>query len=218
MNAERIISESHKLMQAIQNETTLQSIQFGCEQIESSIQEAPSTTIKDFLNAPLGSDKDAQLKKIMAIAVTLAKQNDCLPIPLPSNEPVEIAKFADEALSRVKIAYQAATGILDPVEVADALIDSAATRVVAVIEYAFESGAINKVLTQGIVALLTYFKVPNAQAYASYISKFINKVEKPIKEKIIHGINLIQNKAKVLAQQIATSVKNYLKNKIIAFA
>lgn len=205
-------------MQAIQNETTLQSIQFGCEQIESSIQEAPSTTIKDFLNAPLGSDKEAQLKKIMAIAVTLAKQNDCLPVPLPSNEPVEIAKFADEALSRVKIAYQAATGILDPVEVADALIDSAATRVVAVTEYAFESGAINKVLTQGIVAVLTYFKVPNAQAYASYISKFINKVEKPIKEKIIHGINLIQNKAKVLAQQIATSVKNYLKNKIIAFA
>lgn len=218
MNPERIISESHKLMQAIQNETTLQSIQFGCEQIESSIQEAPSTTIKDFLNAPLGSDKDAQLKKIMAIAVTLAKQNDCLPVPLPSNEPVEIAKFADEALYRVKIAYQAATGILDPVEVADALIDSAATRVVAVTEYAFESGAINKVLTQGIVAVLTYFKVPNAQAYASYISKFINKVEKPIKEKIIYGINLIQNKAKVLAQQIATSVKNYLKNKIIAFA
>lgn len=218
MNAERIISESHKLMKAIQNETTLQSIQFGCEQIESSIQEAPSTTIKDFLNAPLGSDKDAQLKKIMAIAVTLAKQNDCLPVPLPSNEPVEIAKFADEALSRVKIAYQAATGILDPVEVADALIDSAATRVVAVTEYAFESGAINKVLTQGIVAVLTYFKVPNAQAYASYISKFINKVEKPIKEKIIQGIIIIQNKAKVLARQVATSVKNYLKNKIIAFA
>lgn len=218
MNAERIISESHKLMQAIQNETTLQSIQFGCEQIESSVQEAPSTTIKDFLNAPLGSDKDAQLKKIMATAITLAKQNDCLPVPLPSSEPVDIAKFADEALSRVKIGYQAATGILDPVEVADALIDTAAARVVAVIEYAFESGAINKALTQGTVVVLTYFKVPNAQAYAPYISKLINKIEKPIKEKIIQGINIIQNKSKVLIRQVATSIKEYVKNKITVFA
>lgn len=218
MNVERIISESHKLMQAIQNETTLQSIQFGCEQIESSVQEAPSINIKDFLNAPLGSDKDAQLKKIMATAIALAKQNDCLPAILPSAEPVDIAKFADEAISRVKIGYQAATGALDPVEVADALIDTTASRVVAVTEYAFESGAVNKILTQGTVAVLTYFQVPNAQAFAPFISKFINKVEKPIKEKIIQGINFIQNKSKLLVQQTVTSVKNYLKNKITVFA
>jgi hypothetical protein len=66
--------------------------------------------------------------------------------------------------------------------------------------------------------VLTYCQVPKAQAFAPFISKFTNKVEKPIKEKIIQGINFIQNKSKLLVQQTVTSVKNYLKNKITVFA
>ena len=218
MDAERIISESHKLMQAIKNETTLRSIQIRCEEVEKQGEEPPIQVTNDFLHSQAGSDKDVKLKKIMATAIMIAKQNNCLPADMPCTDPVYVAKFADETLSIVKTGYQIATGTLDPVEAVDELIDSAAARTVTVAEYAFDSGLINKALTLGTVALLNYFGVPNAHVYSQYISKVISKVEKPIKKKIVQGITFLQNQAKTLVHQVASSIKEYVKNKITSLA
>ena len=171
MSVEKINTASKTLIQAVANNTTLQSVLLEESiSIDNLKQLRGSKVLQEFLDVPIGSEKDTQIKQIIASAILIAKQNDCLPFDLPSFDPVEVAKIVDEGLTRVKVAYQSGCGILDPIEVADALIDKAAARTVALVDHAFESGVVNKMLTTGVVAALTYFKVPNAQAYAPIIS------------------------------------------------
>jgi hypothetical protein len=90
MNEERINDASKQLMQGIKLETSLQSV--NCESIENlEFEEIEyKAPIKEYLNAPMGSEKDVQIKKLEAAAIEIARQNDCLPFEI-SNEPLEIA-------------------------------------------------------------------------------------------------------------------------------
>jgi hypothetical protein len=219
MNVERINTASKALIQAVTNNTTLQSVLLeGNVSIDNVKQFASSKVLREFLDAPVGSEKDTQVKKLMATAIHIANQNDCLPFELPSSDPIEIAKLVDEGLTRVKVAYQSGCGMLDPIEVADVLIDKAAARVVALVDYAFESGMVNQALTKGSVALLTFLKVPNAQAYAPIISNVISRVERPIQNFIKKGINYIAQSAKTTVRKVVTSIKSFITRKVEALA
>ena len=219
MNVERINTASKALIQAVTNNTTLQSVLLeGNVSIDNVKQFASSKVLQEFLDAPVGSEKDTQVKKLMATAIHIANQNDCLPFQLPSSDPIEIAKLVDEGLTRVKVAYQSGCGMLDPIEVADVLIDKAAARVVALVDHAFESGMVNQILTQGSVALLTFLKVPNAQAYAPVISNVISRVERPIQNFIKKGINYIAQSAKTTVRKVVTSIKSFITRKVEALA
>lgn len=219
MNVERINTASKALIQAVTNNTTLQSVLLeGNVSIDNVKQFASSKVLQEFLDAPVGSEKDTQVKKLMATAIHIANQNDCLPFEVPSSDPIEIAKLVDEGLTRVKVAYQSGCGMLDPIEVADVLIDKAAARVVALVDHAFESGMVNQILTQGSVALLTFLKVPNAQAYAPVISNVISRVERPIQNFIKKGINYIAQSAKTTVRKVVTSIKSFITRKVEALA
>lgn len=219
MNVERINTASKALIQAVTNNTTLQSVLLeGNVSIDNVKQFASSKVLREFLDAPVGSEKDTQVKKLMATAIHIANQNDCLPFELPSSDPIEIAKLVDEGLTRVKVAYQSGCGLLDPIEVADVLIDKAAARVVVLVDHAFESGMVNQALTKGSVALLTFLKVPNAQAYAPVISNVISRVERPIQNFIKKGINYIAQSAKTTVSKVVTSIKSFITRKVEALA
>lgn len=219
MNVERINTASKALIQAVTNNTTLQSVLLeGNVSIDNVKQFASSKVLREFLDAPVGSEKDTQVKKLMATAIHIANQNDCLPFEVPSSDPIEIAKLVDEGLTRVKVAYQSGCGLLDPIEVADVLIDKAAARVVALVDHAFESGMVNQALTKGSVALLTFLKVPNAQAYAPIISNVISRVEKPVQNFIKKGINYIAQSAKTTVRKVVTSIKSFITRKVEALA
>lgn len=219
MNVERINTASKALIQAVTNNTTLQSVLLeGNVSIDNVKQFASSKVLQEFLDAPVGSEKDTQVKKLMATAIHIANQNDCLPFEVPSSDPIEIAKLVDEGLTRVKVAYQSGFGMLDPIEVADVLIDKAAARVVALVDHAFESGMVNQALTKGSVALLTFLKVPNAQAYAPIISNVISRVERPIQNFIKKGINYIAQSAKTTVRKVVTSIKSFITRKVEALA
>lgn len=219
MNVERINTASKALIQAVTNNTTLQSVLLeGNVSIDNVKQFASSEVLREFLDAPVGSEKDTQVKKLMATAIHIANQNDCLPFELPSSDPIEIAKLVDEGLTRVKVAYQSGCGMLDPIEVADVLIDKAASRIVALVDYAFESGMVNQALTKGAVAVLTFLKVPNAQAYAPIISNVISRVEKSAQNFIKKGINNIAQSAKTAVRKVTSSIKNFITRKVEALA
>lgn len=219
MSVEKINTASKTLIQAVANNTTLQSVLLeGSVSIDNLKQLRGSKVLQEFLDAPIGNEKDTQIKQIIASAILIAKQNDSLPFDLPSFDPVEVAKIVDEGLTRVKVAYQSGCGILDPIEVADALIDKAAARTVALVDHAFESGVVNQMLTIGVVAALTFFKVPNAQAYAPIISDVISFVEKPIQDFIHKGISHIAQSAKTVVRKVVSSVKNFITTRVKALA
>lgn len=219
MNVERINTASKALIQAVANDTTLNSVLFGVDVSTDSVKKlGQSKVLQEFLNSPIGDEKDTNVKKIVASAIHLAKQNDCLPFELSSSNPEEIAKMIDEGLTRVKVAYQSGCGMLDPIEVADVLIDKAASRIVALVDYAFESGMVNQALTKGAVAVLTFLKVPNVQAYAPIISNVISRVEKSAQNFIKKGINNIAQSAKTAVRKVTSSIKNFITRKVEALA
>ena len=212
MNEERINDASKQLMQGIMLETSLQSI--NSESIENlEFEEIEcKAPIKEYLNAPIGSEKDAQFKKLEAAAIVIAQQNDCLPFEM-SNEPFEIATTIDEGLNRTKVAYQTATGQLDPIEAVDILIDNAAARTKVAVDYAIESGAISDAITREVVVLLKYFEVPSPERFAPIIKNIARRVEKPIQKFVKKGIDIIAKTAKKTVHKIASSIKNFLIDK-----
>ena len=219
MREEKLYNASKDATQSIKKNVILQSLQLeDIVSFDNIEQNECSDILKDYLNAPLGSDKDAQIKKIMATAISLAQQNDCLPFDIPSTEPEDIAKLVDEGLNRTKVAYQVGTGAIDTIEAVDMLIDAATARVVATVNYAFKSGAVNRVLTLSAVGLLTYLKVPNAQSYGPLISNVIKRVEQPIQNFINKGINHITQTAKSAVRKVASSIKEFVNRKVLAIS
>lgn len=215
MDAEKIATFSRDLMRSVTRGTALQSIPFGdciSPEYEKKLQESP--VLKEYLQNEIGCERDTQIKKAFAAAIIVAKQNNCLPFEIPSSDPVEIAKLVDDALTRIKVAYQTGQGRLDPVEAMDALIDKAAARVTALVDYAFETGLANSWLTNGTVSLLTFLRVPNAQLYRPLISNFISRLEVPLRKTIHKGVNTIVQSAKTVVRKVYSSFANKIKMQV----
>ena len=87
-------------------------------------------TVQEFLNLPMGDKKEVVLKKAFATAVTIAKDKGVLPFEVNSSE--QIASLVDDGLTRMKVAYQTATGKMDAYQAVDALVDRVAVRVVGI--------------------------------------------------------------------------------------
>ena len=81
-------------------------------------------TVQEFLNLPMGDKKEVVLKKAFATAVTIAKDKGVLPFEVNSSE--QIASLVDDGLTRMKVAYQTATGKIDAYQAVDALVDRVA--------------------------------------------------------------------------------------------
>ena len=77
MSVEKINTASKTLIQAVANNTTLQSVLLeGSVSIDNLKPLRESKVLQEFLDAPIGSEKDTQIKQIIASAILIAKQND----------------------------------------------------------------------------------------------------------------------------------------------
>ena len=94
--------------------------------------------VQEFLNLPMGDKKEVVLKKAFATAVTIAKDTGVLPFEVNSSE--QIASLVDDGLTRMKVAYQTATGKMDAYQAVDALVDRVAVRVVGIADRVIEKG------------------------------------------------------------------------------
>lgn len=107
--------------------------------VEESTPIRESKTVKEFLDMPVNDKREANLKKLYAAAVVVAKDKKVLPFETPDTS-VGVASAVDDGLTRMKVGYQTATGELDILEATDILIDRAAARTVAVVDKIIEKG------------------------------------------------------------------------------
>lgn len=217
---EALYNAGRELVQSLSREEAITSVLIGTDTdvpAPSGIKKSPF--VQDFLDHEVGSTTDTRFKQVYAAAIDLAKQNDCLTFDLPQDNPEAIAVLVDEGLTRVKTAYQLATGAMDPIEVADVMIDKAAARTVAVVENAFESGMVNRTVTDSVVALMTYLHVPDAVAYREIISSVVGRLE-PYMQKIAKtGIQVVATTAKQTVRRVVSGLKSVaqkIKNKLFA--
>lgn len=185
--------------------TALQSLLTGNE---LSTEELPLIRefkmVQEFLDLPVNDKKEAILKKLFTSSIILAKNKGILPFNVP-NSPVEIASVVDEGLTRLKVAYQTATGVLDSIEATDVLIDRLAVRTVTVMDKVIEKGV--PVVLDKLCMVMT--KVyPPANAIAPIIKSTERYITVATKIIVRKGIRTLAQAAKPIVQRTVTKVKS----------
>ena len=91
--------------------SALQSFLLGNELTEEEIPFIKEfKCVKDFLEIPLNDPREADLKKLFSTAIVTAIDKGVLPFTINENSPLAIASLVDEGMTRLKVAYQTATG------------------------------------------------------------------------------------------------------------
>lgn len=185
--------------------TALQSLLTGNE---LSAEELPLIrefkTVQEFLDLPANNRKEAILKKLFTSSIILAKNKGILPFNVPDS-PVEIASAVDEGLTRLKVAYQTATGVLDSIEATDVLIDRLAVRTVTVMDKVIEKGM--PVVLDKVCMVMTKVYPP-----AVVVVPIIKSAERCItvatKVVVRKGIRTLAQAAKPIVQRTVAKVKS----------
>ena len=160
-------------------------------------------TVQEFLNLPMGDKKEVVLKKAFATAVTIAKDKGVLPFEVNSSE--QIASLVDDGLTRMKVAYQTATGKMDVYQAVDALVDRVAVRVVGIADRVIEKGTpivVDKAMSKHpyTMALVPFVKA--AEKYIAPVAKAavrvgvaaVVKAAKPILKKAVDTAKAVGKK------------------------
>ena len=171
-----------------------------------------SALIESALTSPFNSQQELNAKKVMAAALIIAKRKGVLPADmLVCADRIDIASIADDAVSRMKVAYQTSIGTLDVYESADALIDQATSRAMAVSEIAVAQGvdlAINKV--GAIVARSCPPALPIVLMMKNYQPYITEKAQSLVKD----GIQKLNSYAKTAVRKAGEYIKNKVASKV----
>lgn len=165
--------------------------------------------VNKFLELPLNSPEEVNLKKIFATAVVIANEKGILPFRLPENAE-EIASLVDEGLTRVKLAFKQQTGEMDAYEVADALIDKVALRAIVILDSVIDESL--PIIAESLSKLA--LKHPYTASLAPFIEIVVPYVAEPVKNAICKGIRFIANESKPIVHKAI----DYVKGKAKSFA
>lgn len=209
MDADRIMSASGKLMEAIADGSALQSVLVGDYKDDAASAGDVSKLLGGVLKEKLGSTNETQIKKVLASAVSIAQQNGVLPVEMSFDTPVDIAKAVDSAVTRVKTAYQNGAGLMDAIEVAEALIDKAAAQLSVSVDKAFETGVVNEMIANGIIGGCSYIGFPEVAVYKPLIKQTIQRIEPVLRNVVQKGIVNCRDVAKSALRRCVETAKNY---------
>lgn len=209
MYAERIMSASGKLMEAIADDSALQSVLVGDFKDDAASAGDVSKLLGEVLKEKLGSTNESQIKKVLASAISIAQQNGVLPVEMSLDTPVDMAKAVDSAVTRVKTAYQNGSGLMDATEVAEALIDKTAAQLAVSVDKAFETGVVNEMIANGIIGVCSYIGFPQAAAYKPLIKQMIQRIEPTLRNVVQKGIVTCREVAKSALRRCVKTAKNY---------
>lgn len=192
--------------------TALQSLLTGNELSEEELPLIREfKTVQEFLDLPVNDKKEAILKKLFTSSIIFAKNKGVLSFNVPDS-PVEIASAVDEGLTRLKVAYQTATGVLDSIEATDVLIDRIAVRTITVMDKVIEKGV--PVVLDKLCMVMT--KVyPPAITVVSIIKSAERYITVATKVVVRKGIRTLAQAAKPIVQRTVTKVKSVAKKLLI---
>lgn len=158
--------------------------------------------VNEFFNSPLNDKKEMDFKKLFAAAIIFAKEKGFLPFDIPCSEE-EIATLIDNGLTRAKVAFQQAAGLLDDEEAIESLIDRAAARLIAQIDNVVEVGLpiVAEKISEYLwahpktawLAPIVETVLPYAAPYvSSAIKKGINEIAKASKKVVVNVVQIVK--------------------------
>lgn len=167
--------------------------------------------VQEFLNLPMGDKKEIVLKKAFATAVTIAKDKSVLPFEVNSSE--QIASLVDDGLTRMKVAYQTATGKMDAYQAVDALVDRVAVRVVGIADRVIEKGTpivVDKLCKAMSKHPYTMALVPFVKAAEKYIAPVAKAAVRVGVAAVVKAAKPILKKAVDTAKAVGKKIMSWL--------
>lgn len=147
--------------------------------------------VKDFLESPMNDASELSLKKVFAAIIMIANEKEILSFKIPESAE-EVASMVDNGLTRIKVAYKEQMGDIDVYEAADMLVDRAAARTIAIVEYALGEGLPIVTETLANLAKRNQYTAP----LAPFIETVLPYVAEPLKNVVVNGIKIMAEKSK----------------------
>lgn len=173
-----------------------------------------STIMESALSSDFNSSSELDAKKILSASLLIAKKLGVLPPEISQSiSSTSSASLADEAISRMKVAYKISTGVIDVYEATDKLIDRATARLVAVSDRYVELGIDFAVNTVGNIIAKIY---PPAKPIVTVIKVFqpylTSKAQQFVKKGIQKLNSIAKNSLRKVKDFITTKVSNTIAN------
>lgn len=157
--------------------------------------------VQEYIDLPVGDKKEVILKKAFATAVTIAKDKGVLPFEVNSSE--QIASLVDDGLTRMKVAYQTATGKMDVYQAVDALVDRVAVRVVGIADRVIEKGI--PIVVDKLCKAMS--KHPNTMALVPFVKAAEKYIAPVAKAAVRAGVAAVAKAAKPILKKAVDTAK-----------
>lgn len=190
------------IINIISEDSVLKTVLSGSREGNSDENNKAYLTIEDFIKDASDSGfTEAKVKKVIEIAILIAKKRGVLPAEFNDMSPEMVAALADEVVTSVNVACQVATGKIDATDASDILIDRATSRISAMVDYAFESGLFKKGVNALTTAVCKYCKIP-PEPILIIENQLIDKFHPAIKKTVQKGVQILNKYAKVAAKKM----------------
>lgn len=211
MDSEKVFTSVNEALNTIRETNLIQATVL--EGMENEVDDGGVTVnddikkiFNDYLASDFGSRQDSDMKKIFSAAVTVAADKGVLPFELPDKNGTTIASLVDLGLNRTKALYWEGSGIKDPVEIADALIDYEAARLTAVVNQVLGT-EVGKELVAEAVADAIIAQFPPMASSKPVIKSVVKSCAEPVRQAINSAIPKVAQYAKNAARQLIAKAK-----------
>ncbi len=197
MDTSRISKISQFLIENTKAATNVDTALLGENEVPVLEPSQPSSIMENALTSDFYSKQELDAKKVMSAALLIAKKKGVLPETLKDSiDMISSATLADETVSRMKVSYRIASGLINAYKGVDKLIDQATARMIAVSDTVVEKGvdyALNSLETavaicyppaKPIVAVIRIFQPYITTTAQIFVKKGIAKLNKIAKESI----------------------------------
>lgn len=198
MDYEKIFEEITKLDQTGSELTSLTNTSLELEPVELVEEVEPSPTVEAFLESPMDSPEDLEMKKLMAISAVASGSEE---------SPEQIASEVDAAAVNAKSSYKVSTGELDVIEASEIIIDKGAARLNAFIQSELDMEVAGEFISEAVTMAF-----PPARRVKPYIKAIIQKAEPAVRKIVEVGIKSVASYAKSTVRKVATGIKEYAKS------
>ncbi len=160
-----------------------------------------STVAKAYFEAPLDTETDNDVKKVVAAAVEIAKKKKLLTDELNETSTIETTATVDAGMTSAKVAYKVEQKQLEPIDALDYLIDKAAARVIAVVDSTCKTAGGN--IGAKVGSVLGGLFNPAAAELGAKVGRVVGAAAgKKVAEIVNKGVNVVASAAKSVVRSV----------------
>lgn len=187
--------------------------------LTGTVETAVSPLIQKMMESTLGDESETKVKKALAAAAALCKQNGVLPPAFKNASPDEIASIVDKSVVVAKTAYMVGSGKIMSDDAMEAIIDHSTAVLTAsidkVTEYVLENS--DTLVDRGLEFAARYAEAaaaafPLTRPVAHFIRPIVERLKPIVKPYVKKGISALAQAVKPIVSRGIQAVSDTIKN------